>query len=62
VLRGESWLPHPGPIHLWVGPAVAPEGEGLAAVVALRERVAQAIADHCGEPRLDLVAGGPLRP
>jgi hypothetical protein len=30
-------------------------------VVALRDRVAAEIAAHCGEPRLDLVAGGPLR-
>ena len=40
----------------------APEGDGWRAVVALRDRVADAIAAHCGEPRLDLVAGGPVRP
>ena len=33
-----------------------PKGEGWHAVVALRDRVAEAIAAHCGEPRLDLVA------
>ena len=33
-----------------------------ATVVALRDRVADAIAAHCGEPRLDLVARGPVRP
>ena len=38
------------------------QGEGWRAVVALRDRVADAIAAHCGEPRLDLVAGGPERP
>jgi len=30
-------------------------------VVALRDRVAADIAAHCPEPRLDLVAGGPVR-
>ena len=35
---------------------IAPEGTDWRAVVALRDRVADAIAAHCGEPRLDLVA------
>ena len=30
-------------------------------MVDLRDRVAAAIAQHCGEPRLDIVAGGPPR-
>jgi hypothetical protein len=30
-------------------------------VVALRDRVAAEFAAHCAEPRLDLVAGGPVR-
>jgi hypothetical protein len=34
----------------------------MAALVRLRARVADAIAAHCGEPRLDLVAAGPARP
>jgi 1-acyl-sn-glycerol-3-phosphate acyltransferase len=62
VLRGDDRLPRPGPIHLWVGEPIAPEGDGWRAVVALRDRVAEAIALRAGEPRLDLVAGGPLRP
>ncbi len=62
VLRGDDRLPRPGPIHLWVGEPIAPEGDGWRAVVALRDRVAEAIAAHTGEPRLDLVAGGPVRP
>jgi fatty-acyl-CoA synthase len=61
VMRGNSWLPRPGPIHLWVGTPLRPEGDGWPAVVALRDRVASEIAAHCGEPRLDLVAGGPVR-
>jgi hypothetical protein len=39
-----------------------PEGEGWRAVVELRDKVAAQIAAHCGEPRLDLMAGGPPRP
>jgi 1-acyl-sn-glycerol-3-phosphate acyltransferase len=59
VLRAGQRVPRPGPITLWIGSPIAPEGEGWRAVVALRDRVADAIAAHCGEPRLDLVAGGP---
>jgi len=62
VQRGDEWLPRPGPIHLWVGEPVAPEGTDWAAMVRLRDRVAEAIAERCGEPRLDLVAAGPERP
>ena len=62
VLRGETWLPRPGRIRLWVGAPIAPEGENWRAIVALRDRVAEAIAEHCGEPRLDIVAAGPERP
>jgi 1-acyl-sn-glycerol-3-phosphate acyltransferase len=61
VLRAGQGLPHPGPVHLWIGEPIAPEGEGWRAVVALRDRVAAEIAAHCPEPRLDLVAGGPVR-
>jgi len=30
--------------------------------IELRDRAAAAVAEHCGEPRLDLLAGGPPRP
>jgi fatty-acyl-CoA synthase len=62
VMRGDWALPRPGRIALWVGEPVAPEGTDMAALVRLRARVADAIAAHCGEPRLDLVAAGPVRP
>ncbi len=62
VMRGDWALPRPGRITLWVGEPIAPEGADMAALVRLRTRVADAIAAHCGEPRLDLVAAGPLRP
>ena len=61
VHRAGQRVPRPGPIRLWIGAPIAPEGDGWRAVVALRDRVADAIAAHCGEPRLDLVAGGPRK-
>jgi 1-acyl-sn-glycerol-3-phosphate acyltransferase len=62
VLRGDWGLPRPGPISLFVGEPVAPKGSEMTALVALRAEVMDQIAAHCGEPRLDLVAGGPARP
>ncbi|HWJ24665.1 MAG TPA: AMP-binding protein [Gemmatimonadaceae bacterium] len=58
VLPSGRSFPRPGPIHLWVGAPIAPDGEGWEAAVRLRDRVADAIATHCGEPRLELVASG----
>ncbi len=62
VMRGDWSLPRPGRIALWIGDPIAPEGTGMAELVRLRARVADEIASHCGEPRLDLVAAGPERP
>jgi fatty-acyl-CoA synthase len=62
VMRGDWSLPRPGRVALWVGEPIAPEGTDMAALVRLRARVADAIAARCGEPRLDLVAAGPVRP
>jgi 1-acyl-sn-glycerol-3-phosphate acyltransferase len=62
VMRGDHLVPRPGRVSLWIGAPIAPEGDGWRAIVCLRDRVAEAIAAHCGEPRLDLVAGGPERP
>ena len=61
VLRDKTMVPRPGPIDLWVGEPVHANGTGWAAVVDLRDRVAAAIAQHCGEPRLDVVAGPPRK-
>jgi fatty-acyl-CoA synthase len=55
------WAPRPGPVRVWIGEPVHPEGEGWRTVVSLRDRVAERIAAHCGEPRLDMVAAGPER-
>jgi hypothetical protein len=54
-------LPRPGQIHVWIGSAIVPRSDAWTAVVELRDRAAEAIAAHCGEPRLELVAGGPER-
>jgi len=61
VLRGDWTLPRPGRIELWIGEPVLPSGTDMAALVGLRDQVKDAIAAHCGEPRLDLVAAGPER-
>ena len=61
VLRGDPRLPRPGAISLWVGEPIAARRLRAGGVVALRARVADAIAAECGEPRLDLVAAGPAR-
>jgi fatty-acyl-CoA synthase len=62
LLRGDTWRPRRGPIHVRVGAPAQPEGVGWREIVALRDRVAGEIAAHCGEATLDLVAGGPTRP
>jgi 1-acyl-sn-glycerol-3-phosphate acyltransferase len=62
VMRGDWGLPRPGRISLRVGDPAFPEGTDMASLVRLRARVADAIAAHCGELRLDLVAAGPERP
>jgi 1-acyl-sn-glycerol-3-phosphate acyltransferase len=59
VLRDGTWLPRPGAIRLWVGSPMRPAGSDWKAIVALREQVADAIASHCGEPRLETPMAGP---
>jgi fatty-acyl-CoA synthase len=61
VLRDKTLIPRPGPIDLWVGEPLHANGTGWSAVVDLRDRVAAAIAEHCGEPRLDVVPGPPRK-
>lgn len=52
VLRDGERIPHPRRVHLWVGEPLAPNGDDWRAVVDLRDRTVEAIARHCGEPRL----------
>jgi 1-acyl-sn-glycerol-3-phosphate acyltransferase len=56
LLKDGTWLPRPGPVRVWIGEPIRPEGSDWKAIVALRDRVADAIAEHCGEPRLDLIS------
>ena len=62
LLRDKTWIPRPGRVGVWIGEPIAPQGGDWKAIVELRDRVASAIAAHCEEPRLDLVAAGLERP
>jgi len=52
VLPADAKLPHPARIEVWIGDPLRAAGTGLAAAVDLRDRAADAIAEHCGEPRI----------
>jgi fatty-acyl-CoA synthase len=58
MMHPDRRVVRPGSVHLRVAPPIAPDGNDWRALVALRDRVAEAIAARCGEPRLDLVASG----
>jgi hypothetical protein len=53
VLRDGSWRPQLAPLSVAVSEPVQPEGEGWHGMLALRDRVRDAILEHCGEPSLD---------
>ncbi len=62
VLRDGTWIPRPRRVGLWIGAPIQPGGKSWSDIVTLRDRVGDAIAAHCDEPRLDLVApGNPAR-
>ncbi len=58
ILRDGARLPRPGRVHLRVEDPIPINGTDLRALVELRDRVADVIAAHCDEPRLDLVSAG----
>jgi 1-acyl-sn-glycerol-3-phosphate acyltransferase len=58
ALRDGTWIPRPGRVSLWIGAPLLPEGSDWAGAVALRDRTQALIADHCGEPLLQMLAGG----
>ncbi len=62
MLREGEFMFRRGPISLWIGEPIAPKDEGWDAIIALRNEVADAIATHCGEPRLEMIVGGYVRP
>jgi len=58
ILPAGAALPRAGSVGIWIGPPMAPEGKGTEAAIRLRTRVFDAIAEHCGEPKLETVVGG----
>jgi 1-acyl-sn-glycerol-3-phosphate acyltransferase len=64
VLAGGERVPHPGRVDVWIGEPLRAgpyaQGEAWRAALALRDRAADAIAAHCGEPRL--AATAPVAP
>jgi 1-acyl-sn-glycerol-3-phosphate acyltransferase len=62
ALRGETAIPRRGELSVTIGEPLRAEGTDWAATLRLRDAAADWIAARCGEPRLDLRSGGPLRP
>jgi 1-acyl-sn-glycerol-3-phosphate acyltransferase len=54
ILAEGARLPRPGRISVWIGDPLMPTGTGWRAIVDLRNRTADQIALHCGEPRLQV--------
>ncbi|MGE5102536.1 MAG: hypothetical protein ACM3SX_21315, partial [Deltaproteobacteria bacterium] len=52
LLPADTRVPHPGKVHVWIGEPIDPTGRDWKAAIDLRDRAANAIAAHCGEPRL----------
>jgi 1-acyl-sn-glycerol-3-phosphate acyltransferase len=53
LLPVDARIPHPRRVRVWIGEAIRPGGRDWQAIVDLRDRAADAIAAHCGEPRLE---------
>jgi 1-acyl-sn-glycerol-3-phosphate acyltransferase len=62
ILRDGVWRPRPGRIEVWMGEPLRAAGTAWRDVVALRDAVADQVAAHCGEPRLDVAAPIPTPP
>ena len=52
ILPADTHVPRPGRIHVWIGERIAPMGRDWESILRLRDETADAIAAHCGEPRL----------
>lgn len=60
ILRsGEHWL-RPHAIHVTILPPIQPQGQEWSEVIRLRNDSRAAIAEHCGEPTLDILRAGYL--
>lgn len=55
ILRSDERFAHRGAIVVDIGPALAPDGTGFAATIALRDRVRRSILERVGEPDLATV-------
>ena len=58
LLPADHKLPRSGRVHVWIGEPIRPSGAGWAAVIDLRARATDAVAAHCGEPRLEARVAG----
>lgn len=52
IWRDRTWLPRPGRVRVEICPPLTPAGEDWHAIVALRDRARQVIAEAAGEPLL----------
>lgn len=56
LLPADTHMPHPGRVRVWIGEPLRADGVGWKAAVDLREKAAEAVAEHCGEARRDGIA------
>jgi 1-acyl-sn-glycerol-3-phosphate acyltransferase len=52
LLPADARIPHPGQIRIWIGDPILPTATGLSEAIRLRDRAADVVAEHCGEPRI----------
>lgn len=57
ILPENVHLPHPRKVTVWIGEPMRATAAGWRGIVDLRDGAANAIAAHCGEPRLHATTG-----
>jgi hypothetical protein len=50
VLRDGSWLPRRGPVEVFIGEPLAPQGDSWSDAATLMNAARRAILAQCGEP------------
>ena len=50
ILQGDSLLPAPGTVRVFIGPVLTPSGEDWQAGIRLRDQARAFVLDHCAEP------------
>lgn len=58
ILRGNEWLLKPGRVTVTFCDAITPTGNDWQSITQLKNLARQQIAKYCGEPTLDMIAGG----